>query len=167
MESPIAASINLGLYLYDVPFLTFSINQQHPKVMTFPKIIISYLLTTVVFFAIDMVWLGFIAKNLYRKYLGSLLSDTVNWSAAIIFYLIFIVGIFIFVISPAVEKQSMVRAALLGAVFGLIAYATYDLTNYATLKGFPLNIVFIDLAWGAVLTAVVSLAGFYIVKFIG
>jgi len=135
--------------------------------MTFPKIIISYLLTTVVFFAIDMVWLGFVAKNIYRKYLGALLSDTVNWAAAIIFYLIFIVGIFIFVISPAVEKQSVVRAVLLGAVFGFITYATYDLTNYATLKGFPLNIVFIDLAWGAVLTAIVSLAGYYIVKFIG
>ena len=135
--------------------------------MTFPKIFISYLLTTVVFFAIDMVWLGFVAKNMYRKYLGALLSDTVNWSAAIIFYLIFIVGIFIFVICPAVEKQSVVRAVLLGAVFGLIAYATYDLTNYATLKGFPLNIVFIDLAWGAVLTALVSLAGYYIVKFVG
>lgn len=135
--------------------------------MTFPRIIISYLLTTVVFLVIDMVWLGFVAKTLYRKYLGALLSDTVNWSAAIIFYLIYIVGIFIFVISPAVEKQSVIRAVLLGAVFGLIAYATYDLTNYATLKGFPLNIVFIDLAWGAVLTALVSLAGYYIVKFIG
>ena len=135
--------------------------------MTFPRIILSYFLTTVVFFAIDMVWLGFIAKNIYRKYLGALLSDTVNWSAAIIFYLIFIVGIFIFVISPAVEKQSVVRAVLLGAIFGFIAYATYDLTNYATLKGFPLNIVFIDLTWGAVLTALVSLAGYYIVKFVG
>jgi uncharacterized membrane protein len=135
--------------------------------MSFPKIIISYLLTTLVFFAIDMVWLGFVAKNIYRKYLGALLSDTVNWTAAIVFYLIFIVGIFIFVINPAVEKQSVVRTVLLGGVFGFIAYATYDLTNYATLKGFPLNIVFIDLAWGAVLTALVSLAGYYIVKFIG
>ena len=134
--------------------------------MTFPRIIISYLLTTVVFFAIDMVWLGFIAKTLYRKYLGALISDTVNWTAAIIFYLIFIVGIFIFVITPAVEKQSVVRAIVLGAIFGFIAYATYDLTNYATLKGFPLNIVFIDLAWGAVLTALVSVAGYYIVKFV-
>jgi uncharacterized membrane protein len=135
--------------------------------MSFPKIIISYFLTTVVFFAIDMVWLGFVAKNIYRKYLGTLLSDTVNWAAAIIFYLLFIVGIFIFVISPAIEKQSVVRAVILGAVFGLISYATYDLTNYATLKGFPLNIVFIDLAWGSVLTAVISLAGYYIVKFVG
>ena len=135
--------------------------------MTFPKIILSYLLTTVVFFAIDMVWLGLVAKNIYQKYLGALLSETVNWAAAIIFYLIFIVGIFIFVINPAIEKQSVIRAIVLGTIFGFIAYATYDLTNYATLKGFPLNIVFIDLAWGAVLTALVSTAGYYIVKFIG
>jgi len=135
--------------------------------MTFPRIIISYLLTTVVFFAIDMVWLGLVAKNIYQKYLGTLLSETVNWAAAIIFYLLFIVGIFIFVVSPAVEKQSVVRAIVLGAIFGFIAYATYDLTNYATLKGFPLNIVFIDLAWGASLTAMVSVAGYYIVKFVG
>ncbi|MEI6899959.1 MAG: DUF2177 family protein [Bacteroidota bacterium] len=135
--------------------------------MTLPKIIISYLLTTIVFFAIDMIWLGLVAKNIYQKYLGTLLSETVNWAAAIIFYLIFIVGIFIFVINPAVEKQSVVRAMMLGAIFGFIAYATYDLTNYATLKGFPLNIVFIDLAWGAVLTALVSTAGYYIVKFVG
>ena len=135
--------------------------------MTFPKIINSYLLSTLVFFAIDMVWLGFVAKNIYQKYLGALLSETVNWAAAIIFYLIFIVGIFIFVISPAVEKQSVVRAIVLGAIFGFISYATYDLTNFATLKGFPLNIVFIDLAWGATLTAMVSVAGYYIVKFVG
>ena len=135
--------------------------------MTFPKIIFSYLLTTIVFFAIDMVWLGFIAKDIYRKYLGSLLSDKVNWSAAIIFYLIYIVGIFIFVINPAIEKQTVWRAIVLGAFFGFISYATYDLTNYATLKGFPLNIVFIDLAWGAALTSIVSLVGYHIVKFIG
>lgn len=134
--------------------------------MSLSKIIISYCLTTLVFFAIDMIWLGFIAKDLYQKYLGALLSDTVNWAAAIIFYLIFIAGIFIFVINPAVEKQSVGKAILLGALFGFIAYATYDLTNYATLKGFPFPIVIIDLAWGATLTALVSLAGFYIVKWV-
>jgi uncharacterized membrane protein len=135
--------------------------------MILKKILISYLLTTIVFFALDMVWLGLIAKNIYQKYLGNFLSDKVNWTAAIIFYLIFIAGIFIFVILPSIEKQSWVRALVLGAIFGFITYATYDLTNYATLKGFPLNIVFIDLAWGATLTAIVSLAGYQISKLIG
>ena len=134
--------------------------------MYFLKIFISYILTAIVFFAIDMVWLGVIAKNLYRKQLGDLLSENVNWTAAIIFYLIFIVGIFIFVIIPSVEKQSLLRAILLGAIFGFITYATYDLTNYATLKGFPLTIVFIDLAWGAVLTSLVSIAGYYIMQLV-
>lgn len=134
--------------------------------MPFCKLIISYLLTTVVFFAIDMAWLGFIAKDLYRKYLGGFLNDKVNWAAAIIFYLLFIVGIFYFSILPAVEKNSVVKAILSGALFGIFTYATYDLTNLATLKNWPLPIVFIDIAWGAVLTGLVSTAGYYIVKWV-
>lgn len=134
--------------------------------MPLPKLILSYLLTTLVFFAIDITWLGFIAKNLYRKYLGGFLSDTVNWPAAIIFYLLFIVGIFIFAILPAVEKNSLKTAIVMGALFGFFTYATYDLTNLATLKNWPLPIVFIDIAWGVVLTASVSTAGYYISKWL-
>ncbi len=134
--------------------------------MPFPKLLASYLLTTLVFIAIDMVWLGFLAKGLYQKYLGGFLSDHVNWTAAIIFYLLFIIGIFVFVILPAVEKNSFTSALVLGAFFGFITYATYDLTNLATLKNWPLPIVFIDLAWGAVLTSLVSIAGYGIVKWI-
>jgi len=134
--------------------------------MPFSKLTIAYLLTTVVFFAIDMVWLGFIAKNLYKKYLGIFMSDQINWPAAIVFYLLFIVGIFYFCILPAHEKQSLSKVIISGAFFGFITYATYDLTNLATLKNWPLQIVFIDMAWGAVLTALVSTAGFYIVKWL-
>lgn len=134
--------------------------------MNFSKLVISYLLTTVVFFAIDMFWLGFLAKDMYRKYLGNFLSDEVNWTAAIIFYLIFIVGIFIFSILPAVEKHSLLSAVIYGALFGFFTYATYDLTNLATMKGWPLNIVFIDIIWGAVLTGSVSAAGYSIVNWI-
>ena len=114
-----------------------------------------------------MAWLGFIAKNLPQKYLGDFLSDKVNWTAAIIFYLIYVAGISIFAIYPSVNKSSALSAILLGALFGFFAYATYDLTNLATLKGWPLPIVFIDIAWGIVLTAAVSLFGYYMVKFIG
>ena len=134
--------------------------------MPFYKLIISYLLTTIVFFAVDMVWLGFIAKELYKKYLGSFLSDKVNWPAAIIFYLLFIIGIFYFAILPAVEKNSLAKAIISGALFGFFTYATYDLTNLATLKNWPLPIVFIDIIWGAVLTGIVSTAGFFIVKWV-
>jgi len=134
--------------------------------MDIKSLLINYVLTIVVFLIIDLAWLGFIAKNLYQKFLGSLLTDKVNWTAALIFYLIYVVGISIFAIYPSVNKNSALSAILLGALFGFFAYATYDLTNLATLKGWPLQIVFIDIAWGAVLTAMVSLSGFYIVKFV-
>ena len=130
--------------------------------MAFSKFILSYLLTTVVFFIIDMAWLGFIAKGIYARYLGGFLSDQINWTAAIVFYLLFIVGIFLFVIFPALEKQSWQHALLYGALFGFFTYATYDLTNLATLKGWPLNIVFIDIVWGMVLSGSVSVSGYFI-----
>lgn len=130
------------------------------------KLIVSYVLTTLVFFAVDMTWLGFIAKDLYKKYLGGFLSDKVNWSAAIVFYLLFIVGIFYFAILPAVEKNSLTKAIIAGALFGFFTYATYDLTNLATLKDWPLPIVLIDIIWGSVLTAIVSTAGYLAVKWI-
>jgi uncharacterized membrane protein len=134
--------------------------------MTPYKLILSYVLTTLVFFAVDMVWLGFLAKGFYRKHLGGFLSDQVNWTAAIVFYLLFIVGIFVFVILPSIEKGSLLRAIGLGAFFGIITYATYDLTNLATLKNWPTIIVMVDIAWGAVLTAIVSAAGYGIVKWL-
>jgi len=134
--------------------------------MAFKSILINYVLTTVVFLIVDLFWLGIIAKNLYQKYLGSFLTDTVNWTAAFIFYLIYVAGISVFAIYPSVNKGSAFNAILLGALFGFFAYATYDLTNLATLKGWPLPIVFIDIVWGAVLTATVSLSGYYIVKFV-
>jgi len=132
--------------------------------MNIKSVIISFLLTFIVFLMIDMLWLGVIAKNLYQKYLGSFLTDKVNWTAAFIFYFIYVVGISIFAIYPAVNKGSAFNAILMGALFGIFTYATYDLTNLATLKGWPLSIVFIDIFWGAVLTAIVSFSGFHIVK---
>jgi uncharacterized membrane protein len=134
--------------------------------MSITKLIISYALTFVVFFIVDMAWLGLIAKDLYKKYLGDFLSEQVNWTAAVVFYLLFIVGVFIFAIMPAVEKNSLVSAITLGALFGFFTYATYDLTNLATLKNWPITIVFIDIIWGSVLTGIVSTAGFYIVKYV-
>ena len=134
--------------------------------MDIKNIIISYLLTFIVFLMVDILWLGVIAKNLYQKYLGSFLTDRVNWTAAFIFYFIYVVGISIFAIYPAVNKGSAFNAILMGALFGIFTYATYDLTNLATLKGWPLPIVFIDIFWGAVLSAIVSFTGFQIVIWI-
>ncbi len=130
------------------------------------SIILSYLLTFVVFLIIDMLWLGVIAKNIYQKYLGSFLTDNVNWVAAFIFYFIYVAGISIFAIYPSVNKGSVYNAILMGALFGFFTYATYDLTNLATLKGWPISIVIIDIVWGSVLSSVVSLSGFYIIKWL-
>jgi len=121
-----------------------------------------YGITLPLFFAIDMIWLGVVAKNFYAKQIGFLMKPAINWSAAIAFYLLFIAGLVVFVISPAVEKHSVMHAVLLGALFGFISYATYDLTNLATMKDWPLLVTVVDLAWGAVLASSVSTAVYLI-----
>ena len=115
-----------------------------------------------VFFAIDMLWLGFIAKDFYAKQIGGLMKPDINWTAAVIFYLIFIAGLVVFVITPAVIKNSWTHAVLMGALFGFVCYATYDLTNLAVSKDWPLLVTIIDLIWGAVLAASVSVITFLI-----
>jgi len=117
-----------------------------------------------VFFAIDMLWLGFIAKDFYAKQIGGLMKPDINWTAAVIFYLIFIAGLVVFVITPAVIKNSWTHAVLMGALFGFVCYATYDLTNLAVAKDWPLLVTIIDLIWGAVLAASVSVITFLIVS---
>jgi len=126
-----------------------------------------YAIALPVFFVIDMIWLGLVAKNFYKSQIGFLMKPDINWTAAIIFYFLFIVGLVLFVIMPAVEKGSWIYALLFGALFGLITYATYDLTNLATLKDWPLLVTIVDLAWGATLGALVSVITFFIAGKIG
>lgn len=126
-----------------------------------------YFIALPVFFAIDMVWLGLIANDFYKKHIGFLMTKDVNWIAALIFYLLFIAGLVIFVISPAIEKNSLSSALLLGALFGLITYATYDLTNLATIKNWPLIVTGVDLLWGMILSTSVSAVSFLIAKKLG
>lgn len=121
-----------------------------------------YALALPVFFAIDMLWLGLIAKNFYAKQIGFLMKPNINWTAAILFYLLFIVGLVLFVIAPAVEKKSWAHALLFGGLFGFITYATYDLTNLATLKEWPLLVTVVDLAWGSILGAGVCLITYFL-----
>ena len=130
------------------------------------KLILSYFLTTLVFFAIDLTWIGLVAKKFYWSNIGGLLKDDINWVAALVFYLLYIAGIFIFAILPAVETDSVKSAVIYGALFGFFCYATYDLTNLATLKGFPLKVVVIDMIWGTILTGLVSTAGFFITRWV-
>ena len=121
-----------------------------------------YGIAFVVFFVVDIIWLGLVAKDLYNKEIGSLLKPDVNWVAAIIFYLLFILGLVVFVIEPSVSSNSLGKVMLLGAFFGLVTYATYDLTNLATMKDFTLKITLIDLTWGTTLGFLTSTLAYLI-----
>jgi uncharacterized membrane protein len=121
-----------------------------------------FIIALPVFFVIDMAWLVLVAKKFYQEQIGFLMKPNINWFAAIIFYFLFIAGLVIFVISPAVEKHSWVHALIFGALFGLITYATYDLTNLATLKDWPLIVTIVDLIWGTVLASSISLITYLI-----
>ena len=126
-----------------------------------------YAIALPVFFAIDMIWLGLVAKNFYKEQIGTLMKPDVNWVAALIFYLIFIGGMVLFVIEPAVQKCSWAQALRMGAIFGFVCYATYDLTNLAVAKDWPVLVTIVDLIWGAVLAGSVSLITFFIASKLG
>ncbi len=123
--------------------------------MTFKQMFFLYIITLAVFFVIDMIWLGVVAKGFYRRHLGSLMGPKVNWISAMLFYLLFIVGLLVFVIRPALQAGVPLNALFYGALLGLISYATYDLTNLATIKDWPLVVTVVDLIWGTVLGGVV------------
>ncbi len=122
-----------------------------------------YLLTIPVFFLVDMLWLGAVATKFYQSQIGFLLGP-VNWVAAITFYLLYIVGIIVFAVHPALAAGSLGKAALLGALFGFLAYATYDLTNLATVKDWPILVTIVDMIWGTILTASVASLSYLIGK---
>lgn len=113
---------------------------------------------------LDAIWLGVVASTFYKKYIGALLLDRPNMLAAALFYLIYTVGVVTFVLTPALEKGSWQHALGYGALFGLVAYATYDLTNLATLKGFSITVVVVDLLWGAFLTGMVSVLSYWAIR---
>ena len=126
-----------------------------------------YGLTTAVFFAIDLVWLGVVANRFYQEHLGALLRPDVVWAAALLFYAVYIAGILVFAVIPALEAGSLQRAVVLGAFLGFFAYATFDLTCLALFRNFPVIVVVVDLVWGAALTASVAAAGFGLGRWLG
>ena len=126
------------------------------------KLIWIYLVSVVSFVAIDSFWLGKVAPKLYKENIGHLMADKPNLVAAGIFYLTFLVGLVAFVIVPALNKESWAWAAGMGALFGLVTYATFDLTSQAVLKNWPTKITVIDLAWGMILSATISLITYLI-----
>ncbi len=123
-----------------------------------------YAISFVVFLAIDALWLGLVAPKFYKAQIGHLMAEKPNLIAALVFYLIFIAGLVYFVLLPAVTNDSWVTAFANGALFGFVTYATYDLTNYATLKNWPVTMVIVDLTWGLVLSTSVSLVSYFIIQ---
>ena len=134
--------------------------------MTWTQLAKAYCLTLLVFLAVDFLWLGLIAKGLYQRYVGHLFSEQVNWAAAFLFYFLFVLGLMVFVIYPAIKASAMMQALWMGMLFGLIAYATFDLTNLALLRGWPATITVVDILWGTVLSGIVSTAGYWIARWL-
>ena len=129
------------------------------------QILTAYIATAVIFFALDFVWLS-TALGMYRAQLGGLLMDQPNLPIAAVFYLLYVAGIVILIITPALREGSWWTVLLTGAVLGLVAYGTYDITNLSTLKGWPWQLSLIDMAWGTFLTATASTGGYLITKWL-
>lgn len=125
------------------------------RFLMLPFSLTAYAVSVVAFFAIDMLWIGVFASSFYRTHLGYLLGP-VQWPVAIAFYLLFLVGLQLFAIAPALEAGSVARAVLLGALFGFFAYSTYDLTNWATVKDWPAIVSLVDICWGTAVSAAIS-----------
>ncbi len=114
---------------------------------------------------LDAAWLGLVAPAFYKKHIGFIMADKPNWVAAAAFYVLYVVGVTIFVVYPGWKNlDSLVKIAGMGALFGLVTYATYDLTNHATLKNWPLVVTIVDMCWGTVLTAAVSVVAVSLLK---
>ncbi len=131
------------------------------------RLLVAYAATLIVFCCADFIWLGWIAKGYYQSQLAGLLLAQPNWAAAVIFYALYAAGIVLFCIWPALEAAALGKAALLGALLGALAYATYDLSNLATLKGWPVALSLVDIAWGAFATALAASAGYQITRLSG
>lgn len=128
--------------------------------------IIAYFATALVFLAVDYVWLSQIATRFYFDRIGHLLMDKPNMGAAGAFYIIYVVGIVIFAVAPALKSESLAIAIIYGAMFGFFTYATYDVTNYATLRDWPVIVTVVDVAWGTVLSAFSAGMGYVLTRMV-
>jgi uncharacterized membrane protein len=128
------------------------------------KTLMLYFSTLAACFGIDLIWLSLMNSRFYKPHLAGLMSDKVNWLPAILFYFLFIMGMLVLVVLPAVDRGSWIRAMLTGGLLGMVAYATYDLSNLATLKNWPVILTIVDILWGTILSAVVASASYFIAK---
>lgn len=123
-----------------------------------------YGITLVIFLILDSFWLSIISPGLYQQQIGHLLATQVNWAAAVLFYLLFIAGLVVFAVKPSLQQDSWKSALRTGAFFGLVCYATYDLTNHATMRDWPLMITAIDLLWGTFICGMTTTISFFTIK---
>ena len=130
------------------------------------QIVIAYLATMLFFAAVDTLWLGVVARDYYRGALGDLLAPDFNLWAVLAFYVVYSTGILIFAVLPALRSDSLLTALGYGALLGFFCYATYDLTNMATLRDWPIGMSFVDMAWGTVLTATTAVAGTQVTRWL-
>ena len=128
-------------------------------------LIISFIFVSTIFLIIDVLWLSITVKSLYRPALGDLLKDKPVMWAAVLFYIIYMVGLALIILKPALANDSILQALWTGVVFGVVAYGTYNLTNMATVKNWSASIVWIDMLWGGFLTGFSSAVGIYLTKF--
>lgn len=130
------------------------------------KFLIAYIVTAVVFLVIDYIWLGFLMKDYFQSQLSHLMAENVNLSIAALFYLFYAAGVVFLCINPAIETGDWTKALINGAVLGFLAYGTYDITNMATLRDWPVMMSVIDVTWGTVLTGISAAAGYFGVKYL-
>ena len=135
--------------------------------MSVRRFLLVYAITLPIFFGIDLVWLGLVANAFYPRHLGHLLAAQVQWIPAVLFYLLFIAGIVFLAVKPAVEAGRARRALVSGAFLGLVSYATYDLTNQATMRDWPAIVTVVDLTWGTVLTGTVAVVSYLVSRRVG
>jgi uncharacterized membrane protein len=126
------------------------------------KIFYTYILSVPIIFAFDLAWLGLFAKEFYVRQMSPLVQIKFYWPAVVLFYLLYFAGIFIFALYPNLETRDLQKTLLTAAMFGFFCYMTYDLTNLATLKNWPIKLVMVDILWGMTLSTFTAFVAYKI-----
>ncbi len=134
--------------------------------MTYTQIALLFLFSLPILPVLDLLWLGVLMKDFYREHLGHLMRADIVWSGALAFYVFYTMGLLFFAVIPGLEAKDLMKAVILGGLFGFFTYMTYDLTNYATLTGWPMRVVIVDILWGMCLSATIAGVSFFIGRLI-
>jgi len=135
------------------------------NIMSIFTLLRNFFISFIIFLIVDMIWLIFIGKKMYQKQLGYLMAPSVNLLPAFLFYIIFVIGLMFFVIYPSIKQNNFLYAILAGGLYGLVTYSTYDLTNFATIRDWPVIITVIDLIWGSFVSCSTAIISFFVYRF--